>query len=157
MKAAQKGSDVSATTTSREVKYRREFARQVEKICALAATEAEIADFFEIDLDTLERWKAEHREFQEAYNAGTDKANERVKRAIYHKAVGYTYEDVHFTVFRGMVIKTPFQKHIPPDTSACIFWLSNRLPSEWSRNPDSGPGDGNNAELLAQLIEKLPN
>ncbi|WP_417464323.1 terminase [Kordiimonas sp.] len=144
-------------TEARTVEYHPEFARQVEKISSLAATDADIADFFEIDLDTLEQWKANHRDFRDALRVGQEKAGERVKRSLYHKAIGYTYEDLHITVYRGVPVQTPVQRHVPPDTAACIFWLCNRQPDQWSRNHVVGSGDRNNADLLAELIEKLPN
>jgi len=28
--------------------------------------------------------------------------------------------------YKGSVTVTPFEKHYPPDTTACIFWLKNR-------------------------------
>jgi hypothetical protein len=29
------------------------------------------------------------------------------------------------------VTKVPYREHVPPDVTACIFWLKNRKPSEW--------------------------
>jgi hypothetical protein len=28
-------------------------------------------------------------------------------------------------------VLVPYQEHIPPDVTACIFWLKNRRPKEW--------------------------
>jgi len=51
--------------------------------------------------------------------------------ALYERAIGYTAPDCHVSQYKGIVTVTPFEKHFPPDTTACIFWLKNRKPAEW--------------------------
>jgi hypothetical protein len=35
-------------------------------------------------------------------------------------------------VFRnGHVVKYTTRKHVPPNVTACIFWLKNRMPEDW--------------------------
>jgi hypothetical protein len=31
----------------------------------------------------------------------------------------------------GNVTKVPYREHVPPDVTACIFWLKNRKPADW--------------------------
>jgi len=31
----------------------------------------------------------------------------------------------------GVITKVPYREHVPPDVTACIFWLKNRKPHEW--------------------------
>ena len=31
----------------------------------------------------------------------------------------------------GNVTKVPYVEHVPPDVTACIFWLKNRDPEHW--------------------------
>jgi hypothetical protein len=42
----------------------------------------------------------------------------------------------------GKTIKVPYTEHVPPDVTACIFWLKNRRPSEWRdvQNVDTAIG-----------------
>ena len=28
-------------------------------------------------------------------------------------------------------VLVPYQVHVPPDVTACIFWLKNRRPAQW--------------------------
>jgi hypothetical protein len=50
----------------------------------------------------------------------------------HNRAVGYSYETVKiFCDKNGKVTRVPYQEHVPPDVTACIFWLKNRKPSEW--------------------------
>ncbi len=48
---------------ARPSKFKEEFIPQAEKLCKLGATDMEVADFFEVDVRTLYRWKGENAEF----------------------------------------------------------------------------------------------
>ena len=43
--------------------YDPDYARQAKKLAELGATDQEIADFFEVDVRTIYRWKHDHDEF----------------------------------------------------------------------------------------------
>lgn len=111
--------------------YKPEFAKQTEKLCELGATDEEVADFFEVSVRTVYRWQAQHAEFCHALKAGKVAADERVERSLYHKAVGYTFDSEKVFQFQGVVVRAPVKEHVPPDTTAAIFWLKNRRPDLW--------------------------
>lgn len=115
----------------RPSKYQPEFVKQAEKLCALAATDAEIADFFDVSVATIYRWKNEHPEFCDALKVGKETADNRVERSLFNRAIGYQHPDMHVSTYEGEVILTPIVKVYPPDTTAAIFWLKNRKPDEW--------------------------
>lgn len=130
----------------RPSKFRPEFVQQAEKLCKLGATDLEIADFFEIDVRTLHRWKADNTEFCHALKAGKAEADERVERSLFARANGYEHDEVDIRVVNGEVVQTPIRKLYPPDTTACIFWLKNRRPDLWRdrveqtiQGPNGGP------------------
>jgi hypothetical protein len=56
-----------------------------------------------------------------------------VKRSLYQRAVGYNYEAVKiFTpANREKPVVVPYIEHVPPDTTAGIFWMKNRDPQHW--------------------------
>ena len=116
---------------ARPSKFQEEFIPQAEKLCKLGATDMEVADFFEVDVRTLYRWKAENEQFCQALKAGKDVADERVERSLYARANGYEHEEVDIRVVAGAIVQTPIRKYYPPDTTACIFWMKNRRPGEW--------------------------
>jgi hypothetical protein len=120
-----------AGKTGRPSPYKSEYAGQAQKLCELGATDAEIADFFNVDARTVYRWKHDHEDFCQALKAGKAAADERVERSLYHRAVGYEHPDVHISNYQGDVTATPIVKHYPPDTTAMIFWLKNRRRAEW--------------------------
>jgi hypothetical protein len=55
-----------------------------------------------------------------------------VERSLYECANGYSDDAVKiFCDKNGNVTKVPYQEHVPPDVTACIFWLKNRKPADW--------------------------
>lgn len=116
---------------ARPSKFKPEFIQQAEKLCRLGATDLEIADFFEIDVRTLYRWKGDNEAFCQALKVGKDVADERVERSLFARANGYEHEEVDIRVVGGGIVQTPIRKFYPPDTTACIFWLKNRKAGEW--------------------------
>lgn len=116
---------------ARPSSFKPEYASQAEKLCKLGATDEDLADFFSVSIRTIANWKSGQPEFLQALKAGKDEADDRVERSLYQKAVGYTHDAVHFSSFQGMVTETPYRAHVPPDTTAMIFWLKNRRPDQW--------------------------
>lgn len=120
----------------RPSKYKPEFVKQAEKLCRLGATDAEMADFFQVTLSTLSLWKVKHQEFSDSLKLGKEVADKRVEEALYNRALGYSHEDTDIRVVDGTIMETPMIKHYPPDTTAAIFWLKNRKPDEWRDKRD---------------------
>ena len=116
---------------ARPSKYRPEFDAQSEKLCRLGATDVELADFFEVDVATLNRWKNEHEGFCASVKSGKEPADDRVERSLYARATGYTYDAVKIFNANGVPLIVPYREHVPPDTGACMAWLKNRRPTEW--------------------------
>lgn len=131
--------------TGRPSKYRPEFVEQAAKLCNLGATDIEIADFFEVDVRTLYRWKGEHEDFCQALRVAKEVADKRVERSLFARANGYEHDEVDIRVVGGEIVQTPIRKFYPPDTTAAIFWLKNRQPGEWRDRVEqsiSGPNGG---------------
>ncbi len=118
--------------------YSDEYAGQATKLAALGATDIEIADFFEVDVRTVYRWKHDFPEFCQALNIGKEKADERVINSLYQKAVGYEQDEVKIFMPGGAdkPVYAPFRAKIAPDTTAAIFWLKNRRPADWREKHD---------------------
>jgi hypothetical protein len=57
-----------------EPEFKPEYAEQVRKLCALGVIDFGLADFFEVDLPTLNRWRWEYPEFREAIKMGWETA-----------------------------------------------------------------------------------
>jgi hypothetical protein len=108
----------------------------------LGATDPEIAKALGIGLAAFNVWKGKHPEIMESLRLGKEPPDQRVKRSLYQRAVGYSQveNDIRtITLPNGggsEIVITPVIKHYPPDTTACIFWLKNRMPEEFRTNPE---------------------
>lgn len=127
----------------RPTDYRPEFAEQAAKLCALGATDYELADFFGVDTRTIYRWKNVHADFCQSVTCGKEAADERVERALFNRAVGYTFESEKVFQHQGEIVRAPTTEHIPPDPSAAKLWLTNRRPDQWRDKVTLG-GDAEN-------------
>lgn len=122
----------------RPSEYMPAFAKQATKLCELGATDQELADFFEVDVRTIYRWKHDHDDFCQALKAGKDVADERVERSLYQRAIGYEQDEVKIFMPGGAPepVYAPFRAKIAPDVTAAIFWLKNRRKDEWRDKQD---------------------
>lgn len=116
---------------ARPTKYDPAFPEQARKLCLLGATDLEIADFFEVSVASLYRWKNEHPKFCEALKEAKAEADKRVEESLYQRALGYSHEAVKIFNNSGEIVTAKYREHYPPDTTAAIFWLKNRQPERW--------------------------
>ena len=129
----------------RPSRYREEFADQARKLCRLGATDKELADFFGVDVATVNRWKLQHAGFCDALKDGKAAADAEVADRLYQRALGFSHADTKILQHDGTPVIVPTVKHYPPDVVACIFWLKNRRPDLWRDKvglEHSGPNGG---------------
>lgn len=132
-KKSQEAVEPEPRPAHRPSSYKPEFAVQAEKLCKLGATDQDLADFFEVSTRTISRWRVEFDEFCQSLNTGKAPADEKVERSLYQKAVGYSFDAVKIFMPAGAPapVVVPYTEHVPPDTTACIFWLKNRRSDVW--------------------------
>ncbi|EDQ1733570.1 terminase [Salmonella enterica] len=121
---------------ARPTKYQAAYAEQARKLCLLGYTDAELADFFDVDEATINRWKKEHHEFCESIKKGKSVADGEVAAKLFHRATGYEHPEDDIRAVDGSIVITPTVKHYPPDTTAAIFWLKNRQKNKWRDKQD---------------------
>lgn len=114
----------------------------------MGATDAQLADFFEVSVSTINLWKVEHPEFSESIKVPKSQANERVAQSLYRRAMGYEHDEVDIRVVQGELVQTPIRKYYPPDTAAAIFWLKNRDPDEWREKVELEHAGKNGGAIL---------
>lgn len=145
----------------RPTDYKSEYAKQAEKLCTLGATDQELADFFEVDVRTVYRWKHDHEDFCQALKAGKDVADERVERSLYQRAIGYEQDEVKIFMPANAPepVYAPFRAKIAPDVTAAIFWLKNRRSSEWrdKQEVDHTSSDGSMTPTRVELVALTPH
>jgi hypothetical protein len=122
------------TQRGRPTSYKKAYAVQAHKLCEAGATNGDLAREFKVSLGTIWAWRNQFPEFLSALKSGKDNADERVVSTLYHRANGYTHEAVKIfppKVAGDPPLIVPYLEHVPPDVTACIFWLKNRRPQEW--------------------------
>lgn len=133
---------------ARPSKYKPEYAKQAEKLCLLGATDQELADFFEVEVRTIYRWKGEFTEFCQALKSGKEEADARVERSLYQQAIGYEQDEVKIFMpaQAEAPVYAPYRAKVAPNVTAAIFWLKNRKSQDWRdkqqtelTGPDGGP------------------
>lgn len=119
--------------------FKKEYVEQAAKLCDLGATEGDLARFFNVTTVTIWRWRSKYPEFCSALKVGKHAADDRVEASLFHRANGYSHEAVKIFPPRGARKKpliVPYIEHVPPDTTAAIFWLKNRRPAAWREKHD---------------------
>lgn len=144
--------------------YKSDYVEQARKLCELGAIDVDLADFFEVTIGTIWQWQRRHPEFLSAIKVGKENADDRVERSLYHKANGYTFESEKVFQFQGKIVRAQTREHIPPDTTAAVFWLKNRRKNDWRDRQEYTGADGSplipeytdeqRAKALAVLLAK---
>lgn len=123
--------------------FRPEYAEQAAKLCRLGAIDLDLADFFDVSEVTINAWKKAHPEFLKSLKDAKAEADRSVAESLLDRAQGAS-----FTVQKEVKLKKEWwengkkfveervevvdlQMEVPPDTTACIFWLKNRRPDLW--------------------------
>lgn len=115
----------------RPTEYREEYCAQAQKLAKLGATDRDLAEFFDVSIRTIERWRVQHEDFCRSTQLGKAEADARVEKSLYHRAVGYTFESEKIFHNKGEIVRAACLEHVPPDTAAAFIWLKNRRPDIW--------------------------
>ena len=138
------------TDMGRPTKYKPEYAAQAAKLCALGATDAQLADFFAVSVSTINLWKVEHAKFSASVKLAKDAADAKVEQSLYQRAMGYEHDETDIRVVDKEIVMTPIRKIYPPDTTAAIFWLKNRKPEQWRETKAVELTGANGGPVLVQ-------
>ncbi len=149
-----------ARAGGRPTEFKEVYIEQARKLAMLGATDIEIADFFEVSVRTIHRWKASNEAFCHSLKAGKSEADDRVERSLFARANGYEHDEVDIRVISGRLVQTPIRKYYAPDTTAAIFWLKNRRPDLWREKVEAvhtGPGGGPlQARIAVEFVKPTP-
>jgi DNA-binding XRE family transcriptional regulator len=126
----------------------------------LGATDKQIAEEIKITEQTFNNWKKDHPDFFESLKTAKQSADEKVEKSLYKLATGYKY-----TAQKPMVVAVgnnmgssieiaEYTESVQPNSTACIFWLKNRKPSEW-RDKQEIQHSGGMSVSITPLDESL--
>lgn len=118
---------------------------------------AQIARNMGISESTLREWRKNYPAISAALKHGRAHAIAEVENALHKRALGYTVELKKAIKVKIIDYDPQTQRkirereeiaigvdemHVPPDTTAQIFYLTNRKPEAWKRNRPELTGDG---------------
>lgn len=95
-------------------------------------TDKQIAQKIGITPNTFYQWVNRFTDFKYTLKKSKEVADRKVENALFKRALGYEYEEETKMISEGgkKSIKV-IKKHVPPDTTAIIFWLKNRKREQW--------------------------
>ena len=155
----------------RPTKYKEEYNEQAYKLCLLGATDAKLADFFDIAESTLYEWKLEYPEFSEALKKGKVIADATIAEGLYNRAKGAVINVQQAIKLKDSQFNSEGRKiseeerievvdliqEVPPDTAAGIFWLKNRNPEMWRDKREYNDNPEGNDEIEIRVVRVSKN
>lgn len=109
-----------------------EIAGKIFTLIAAGLTEEKVAQVLDISTDTI--WRAKKSaEFCGAIGRAKEEADAAVIGSLFQRAVGYSHPEEKVFLHEGKIVTHAGTKHYPPDSTAGIFWLTNRRREEWRR------------------------
>lgn len=96
-----------------------------QKLCAMGFTDAQLAEFFEVNEATINRWKVDHVEFMQALTVGKDETDALVERSVLKGITGYYVENEEINA-KGDIKR--IKKWMPGNPGVGMRWLSCRKP-----------------------------
>jgi hypothetical protein len=140
----------------RPTKYTTKHNEQAFKLCLLGATDLELADFFEVHVDTIYEWQDKHVSFSESLNKGKIQADAEIAHSFYNRAKGFEIESEKIFQFEGSVIRADTKTYYPPDPGAAMSWLKNRQGKKWRDKTEVESVNVNiNTEPTAEEARKI--
>lgn len=134
----------------------------VKSLARRGLTVKEIAKEIGVAKSTLCKWVAENEDLSDALNDGRTIADSVIESSLYERATGKTVT-IKRTVISSsgnMGEQKPvkveiIEKEIPPDTTACIYWLKNRDPKHWRDKMDISLENDHDMEKMSKEIQKI--
>lgn len=108
----------------RPTDYRPEYDARALDMCRLGATDAQLAEAFDVSERTINRWRVTHESFAIASRVGKEYADERIRQTFYNVAHGYEYDEEYIDKAGN---KQTRRVVVPPNVTALAKWAAARL------------------------------
>lgn len=123
----------------------------IKKWAESGVTEEDIAKNCGVSYASFRNYKKTYLELEGALLAGRSVADLKVEGALFKKATGFVYKETRKSkkydreTEKFIEESQSTTRYVPPDTSAAIFYLTNRKPDEWKNRQNL------NAEVVSEL------
>lgn len=105
-------------------------------------TDKEIAKKLGISKSAFYSYQSLFPEFRDAIIRGKAPIDFEAENALLKRALGYQYEEAHTEIRKvgekEYKLVRKVTKHVPPDVTALIFWLKNRMKDRWKDKQEFG-------------------
>ena len=136
----------------RPSKYKPEFAETAQKLCAMCAyTDAQLANWFEVSVRTINDWKLRHPEFAEALKVGKAETDDLVERSVVAHISGYYVTEDEMDRFGNV---KQLRKWISGNPHAAMKWLAARRPEQYRAQKKKRLSMDNAFLRFIELVEK---
>lgn len=141
------------------IKYRTEYDNQAYKLCLLGFIDSDLANYFEVEEQTINNWKKKYISFAHSIKKGKAFADAEVAASLRQRAIGFTKSNIEkIFQFRGQIIRAQTSEYFPPDAGAAINWLKNRQRTLWAEKyPFNIELEKLSDSELDRIIERLKN
>ena len=120
-------------------------------------TDEQIASNIGIHRNTFREWRQRFPELESVMKQSKAVVDQQVENALFKRALGYTWvEETRKPDDEGnLVVVQTVTRHVPPDTTAQIFWLKNRKPQDWRDKRDvEVSGIAQEQSKLSELLQQ---
>lgn len=128
---------------------------RVRGLLILGANIKQICNALGISVMTLRKWRGEYAKLDALLVNKALLIDAEVTNSLFKRAKGYskTAIKMFYDKTSGIVVKEEYREHIPPDTNAIKFYLSNRQPDKFK---DRTTTDNNVSGSVAHNIQWEP-
>lgn len=159
-----------AEVVGRPTAFKEDYIEQAYKLCLLGATDAKLADFFDVCEATINNWKHDFPDFLESIKKGKVIADAEIAEGLYNRAKGakikvqqaiklkqVDYDQGKRLSEHETVEVVDLIQEVPPDTAAGIFWLKNRNPEMWRDKREFVGQDDDGNEVTINVVRVSKN
>ena len=118
----------------------------------------ELATKMQIDRSYLTKLRHQYPKLEEAISTEREIVDHEIENAMHKSAIGYMVTEKRTTVIvdengkKTQKIET-YDKHVPGNSVAQIFWLKNRKPNYWRDKQETELSGGVG---LVQIVDDIP-
>ena len=135
-------------------KYNKKYNEQARKLCLMGYTDAELADFFEVSVRSINNWKKDYPDFMHALKLGKELADAEVTASLYQKAIGYSCKETKIATTEGKITdEKEYTKNYPPCPISIKYWLNNRQSTKWREKVEVEHGGDTDSIIQKVQIE----
>jgi hypothetical protein len=113
-------------------------SKDVYRLCLLGASQSQIAEFFDVGPQIIDKWAKLHPAFGSALRRGRMEADAKVAYSMFKRATGQVrLRKKKFATHEGVITdEKDYIEELAPDVSAAKFWLERRMPEQWKGSQD---------------------